>query len=60
VKGCKVLVDVLTMTGVAERKEISNRVSLGADAHKIIKEKCESTLKLLEELEGITTKTDYE
>jgi NAD(P)-dependent dehydrogenase (short-subunit alcohol dehydrogenase family) len=59
-KGCKVLVDVLTMTDVAEGKEVPVRVPLGADAHAIIKGKCESTLKLLGEWDGLTTKTDYE
>jgi NAD(P)-dependent dehydrogenase (short-subunit alcohol dehydrogenase family) len=59
-KGCKVLVDVLTMTGVAEGKEIPVRVPLGADAHSIIKGKCESTLNLLREWDGIVTETDYE
>jgi NAD(P)-dependent dehydrogenase (short-subunit alcohol dehydrogenase family) len=59
-KGCKVLVDILTMTGVAEGKKIPLRVPLGADAHAIIKGKCESTLKLLEEWDGIVTKADYD
>jgi hypothetical protein len=59
-KGCKVLVDVLTMTGVAEGREVPIRVSLGADAHAVIKGKCESTLELLEEWNGLTTKTNFE
>jgi NAD(P)-dependent dehydrogenase (short-subunit alcohol dehydrogenase family) len=60
VKGCKVLVDILTMTGVAEGKEVPIRVALGSDSPVAIRGKCEDTIKLLEEWDGITNKTDHE
>lgn len=60
VKGCKVLVDVLTMTGVAEGKEVPIRVALGSDSPPVIREKMRATEELLKEWEGITTRTDHE
>ncbi|KAH6877679.1 hypothetical protein BKA58DRAFT_80291 [Alternaria rosae] len=59
-KACRVIVDVLTMSGCAEGKEIPIRLMLGEDAHEVIREKCESTLKLLDEWEGAATNTDYD
>jgi NAD(P)-dependent dehydrogenase (short-subunit alcohol dehydrogenase family) len=57
VKGCKVLVDILTMAG---GKEVPMRVALGSDSPPVIRGKCEETLKLLQEWDGVTTKTDHE
>jgi NAD(P)-dependent dehydrogenase (short-subunit alcohol dehydrogenase family) len=58
-KACSIIVDVLTMSGCSEGKEIPIRLVLGKDAHEVIREKCESTLKLLDEWEAVTTTTDY-
>ena len=59
VKGAKVIVDILTMSGVAEGKKVPIRVALGADCSKGIREKVEDTINLLEEWDPITTKTDH-
>ena len=59
VKGCKVLVDVLTRSGAAEGKEVPMRVTLGSDSHEVVRGKCEETLKLLEEWDGITNVTNH-
>jgi hypothetical protein len=59
-KGSKVLVDVLTMTGCADGKQVPVRIALGSDAPGVIRGKCESTVKLLEEWDRVTTKTDHE
>lgn len=55
-KGAKVIVDVLSLTGV---KEVPMRLVLGSDARKGIEEKCNGTLKLLNEYRDITDSTDY-
>ncbi len=60
VKGAKVVVDVLTRTGVAEGREIPVRVPLGKDAFAVIKGKCEETVGLLKEWEGILDTTEHE
>ncbi|KAH8704597.1 hypothetical protein GQ44DRAFT_512029 [Phaeosphaeriaceae sp. PMI808] len=59
VKGCKVLVDILTGTGAAEGKEVPIRIALGSDAPGVIGAKCEETLKLLQEWDGVTNVTDH-
>ncbi|KAF2821503.1 NAD(P)-binding protein [Ophiobolus disseminans] len=59
-KGAKVIVDVLTMTGVAEGREVPIRVVLGSDAPGVVRAKCESTLELLAGWDGITNVTDHE
>jgi NAD(P)-dependent dehydrogenase (short-subunit alcohol dehydrogenase family) len=58
-KGAKVVVDVLMMEGVAEGREVPMRVALGSDSPVVIGRKCRDTLKLLEEWDGITNKTDH-
>jgi short-subunit dehydrogenase len=59
VKGSKVIVDVLTKSGVAEGKEVPMRVALGSDAPPAIRAKIDDTIKLLDEWGSITTKTDH-
>lgn len=44
VKGCRVIIDVLTQSGAAEGREIPFRLVLGADAYGAVKSKCESTI----------------
>ncbi|KAF2808842.1 NAD(P)-binding protein [Mytilinidion resinicola] len=58
-KGAKVIVDVLTETGVAEGKGIPIRLVLGSDGDQIIRGKCESTEALLTEWKDIMYSTDY-
>jgi NAD(P)-dependent dehydrogenase (short-subunit alcohol dehydrogenase family) len=60
VKGCKVLADILCMEGVAEGREVPMRVALGGDSAGVIRGKCEETVGLLKEWEGITSRTDHE
>ena len=59
-KGAKVIVDVLTMTGVAEGRDVPVRVPLGQDAFDTIKGKCDETVGLLGEWNGVTNTTDHE
>jgi NAD(P)-dependent dehydrogenase (short-subunit alcohol dehydrogenase family) len=60
VKGSKVIIDVLTKSGAAEGKEVPVRVALGSDCSIGIREKIADTIKLLDEWDPITTKTDHE
>lgn len=60
VKGCKVIVDILTKTGSAEGRDVPIRVALGSDSPKSIREKLADTEHLLKEWDGITTNTDHE
>ncbi|EME88386.1 uncharacterized protein MYCFIDRAFT_25832 [Pseudocercospora fijiensis CIRAD86] len=55
-KGCKVIVDVLTKK---DGKDVPMRLVLGSDAYQMIKEKCESTIALLEEWKDVTCRTDH-
>jgi len=59
-KGSKILVDILTHTGLSEGKEVPIRVALGADAPPAIRGKLQSTEALLSEWDSITTNTNYE
>ena len=58
-KGAKVIVDILTHSGVAEGRDIPVRVALGSDAPPFIINKCKETEKLLNEWKDITTSTDH-
>jgi NAD(P)-dependent dehydrogenase (short-subunit alcohol dehydrogenase family) len=59
-KGAKVMVDVLTSSGVAAGKEVPLRLALGTDAYGIIRGKCQDTMGLLDEWKHISTTTDHE
>jgi NAD(P)-dependent dehydrogenase (short-subunit alcohol dehydrogenase family) len=60
VKGCKVLIDILTKSGSAEGKEVPMRIVLGSDCSTAVRGKVEETVRLLDEWDSITTKTDHE
>ncbi|GAB1310051.1 Putative oxidoreductase YusZ [Madurella fahalii] len=58
VKKCaKVIVDVLTKEGVAKGRKVPVRLVLGSDCVEVVKEKCESTLKLVKEWEDVSVST---
>ncbi|KAK4205203.1 hypothetical protein QBC40DRAFT_162928 [Triangularia verruculosa] len=52
------MVDVLTGTGMAEGKEIPVRLVLGSDCVEVVRNKCESTLKLVDEWETVSKYAD--
>lgn len=58
-KGCKVVVDVLTGTGVGEGRELPVRIGLGSDCDAFIRDKCERTLRWLDEWKEVTVSTDH-
>ena len=60
IKGCRVIVDILTHSGVAEGRDIPVRIALGSDAPPMILKKIKETVELLTEWEDITTSTDHE
>ncbi|KAF1990970.1 NAD(P)-binding protein [Aulographum hederae CBS 113979] len=58
-KGAEVIVDVLSGTGVGEGRKVPVRLVLGSDAQKVIRGKCEETVKLLDEWKSVSDSTDY-
>ena len=60
IKGSKVIVDILTHSGLAEGKDIPVRVALGSDSPPYIRAKMQRTEALLQEWDAITTNTDHE
>ncbi|KAK6951955.1 hypothetical protein Daesc_006480 [Daldinia eschscholtzii] len=60
VKGAKVIVDVLTQTGVAEGKKIPNRLILGRDALDAVQDKIKSTEANIKEWEHVILSTDHD
>lgn len=59
-KGSKVVVDILTHTGLAEGKDVPMRVAVGSDAPPAIRAKLQATETLLGEWDSVTTNTDHE
>jgi short-subunit dehydrogenase len=60
VKLAKVIVDVVKQENLANNKNIPDRLPVGPDAYHIIKNKCEETLKFLEEWKEIITSTNFD
>lgn len=58
-KGSKVVVDILTHTGLAEGKDVPMRIAVGSDAPAAIRGKLQATEALLGEWDAITTDTDH-
>ncbi|KAK4181008.1 hypothetical protein QBC36DRAFT_137258 [Triangularia setosa] len=52
------MVDLLTGTGMAEGKEIPMRLVLGSDCLEVVRNKCESTLKLVKAWETVSRFAD--
>ncbi|KAI1319481.1 NAD(P)-binding protein [Xylariaceae sp. FL0255] len=60
VKGAKVIVDVLTGTGVAAGKEFPVRLLLGQDCINVVRAKMAQTEKLIEEWYDVSAHTDHD
>lgn len=58
-KGAEVVVDVISGTGVASGKDVPVRIVLGSDAEKVIRNKLETTAKLLDEWQDVVRSTDH-
>ncbi|WZH42005.1 Ketoreductase [Fusarium acuminatum] len=59
-KGSKVIVEILTGTGVGKGRNVPVRIMLGSDADAYIRKKCEETLGLLDEWKEVVVSTDLE
>ena len=55
----EITIDLVRKEGIAKDKEIPFRLPLGADVYEDIKEKCEGTLRLLEEWKTVICSTDH-
>ncbi|KAG8413165.1 hypothetical protein J3459_015730 [Metarhizium acridum] len=60
VKGCKVIVDMLTGTGIAHGKDLPVRVVLGPDCERVIRDKCSQSLEILDEWKDVIRSTDHD
>jgi hypothetical protein len=58
-KGVSIILDLVRAEGVAAGKKIPFRLPLGADCYETIKEKCEETLRLLDEWKDVINSTNY-
>jgi hypothetical protein len=54
----EVVLDLVRREGVATGKEVPLRMPLGSDCYEDIKEKCEQTLRLLDDWKEVITSTD--
>ncbi|GKU20495.1 oxidoreductase yusz [Fusarium langsethiae] len=57
-KGTKVIVEILTGTGVGKGKEVPVRIALGSDADAFVREKISKTLDILDDWKSVTLSTD--
>ncbi|KAF3074466.1 putative oxidoreductase YusZ [Trichoderma lentiforme] len=57
-KGVAVVVDLVRQEGTAKGKTIPVRMPLGPDAYALIKDKCDKTIRLLEEWKDVISSTD--
>lgn len=58
VKGVARMIDVLTGTGMAAGKEFPPRLPLGTDSLRVIRAKCQATLKICDDWEEFIESTD--
>lgn len=58
-KAVKIIIDLVRNEGCATNREIPFRLPLGTDCYEAIKEKCQETLKLLEDWEPVIKSTGY-
>ncbi|KAH0489903.1 hypothetical protein TgHK011_001395 [Trichoderma gracile] len=59
-KGVAVVVDLVRQEGVAKGKTVPVRMALGQDAYEVIKNKCNKTIKLLEDWKDVISSTDLD
>ncbi|KAH6880689.1 hypothetical protein B0T10DRAFT_519016 [Thelonectria olida] len=58
-KGVSIIIDLVRGEGVADGKKIPFRLPLGTDCYESIKEKCEGTLRVLDEWKDVINSTDH-
>ncbi|KAJ5378347.1 short-chain dehydrogenase [Penicillium cataractarum] len=58
-KGALLCVDILTSSGIAEGRDLPLRIVLGSDCVDAIRNKCTSTLNLIESWAEISVQSDY-
>lgn len=58
-KAGKVLIDILTQTGVGAGRDVPVRIPLGTDCEQTIRKKCKDTLAILDDWQDVVRSTDY-
>ncbi|KAH8697514.1 hypothetical protein BGW36DRAFT_341555 [Talaromyces proteolyticus] len=59
-KGIKIMVDIITGTGVAEGKTIPGRLVVGSDAYEMVRSVCDNHIKTFDDWKNIIIQTDHE
>lgn len=59
-KGVAILLDLVRGEGVAEGREMPLRIALGVDGYEVIRDKCEKTLRDLEEWKDVSCSTNFD
>lgn len=57
-KGVAIVVDLVRKEGTAKGKTIPVRMPLGPDGYEVIKNKCDKTIRILEEWKDVISSTD--
>ena len=57
--GVKIIIDLVRKEGIAAGRDVPFRLPLGSDCYETIKEKCEETLKLLDDWKDVIKSTDF-
>ncbi|KAI8674093.1 hypothetical protein NCS55_00732100 [Fusarium keratoplasticum] len=59
-KGVAIVLDLVRGEGVAKGREMPLRIALGADGYEVVKNKCDETLKILEDWKDVSCSTDFD
>jgi len=58
-KAVEIILDLVRKEGCATGREVPFRIPLGTDCYESIEEKCEATLRLLDDWKTVIKSTDY-
>ncbi|KAL1861174.1 hypothetical protein Plec18167_002877 [Paecilomyces lecythidis] len=59
-KGAKVMVDIITGTGIAAGKKLPGRLIVGSDAYGIVRSVCEHHIKTFDDWQSVITQTNHQ
>jgi NAD(P)-dependent dehydrogenase (short-subunit alcohol dehydrogenase family) len=59
-KGVKIMVDIITGTGMAEGKCLPGRLIVGSDAYEMIRSVCETHIRTFDNWKDVIIQTDHE
>ncbi|RSL73546.1 hypothetical protein CEP53_000673 [Fusarium sp. AF-6] len=59
-KGVAIVLDLVRGEGVAEGRDMPLRIALGEDGYEVVKDKCDETLKSLEDWKDVSCSTNFD